>query len=58
MVLSKATIVEALFAKHIFTRTQSAQTMDTLSEMIEKSLQEELNYRAARKKPNVSGSKP
>ena len=41
MVLSKATIVEALFAKHIFTRTQSAQTMDTLSEMIEKSLQEE-----------------
>ncbi|MGO9022033.1 MAG: integration host factor subunit alpha [Syntrophobacteraceae bacterium] len=39
MTLTKAHIVEALFAKNIFTRTQSAQVIDTLFELIKQSLQ-------------------
>jgi integration host factor subunit alpha len=39
MTLTKARIVEALFAKNIFTKTQSAQIIDTLLELIKQSLQ-------------------
>lgn len=39
MSLTKAQIVEAFFAKNIFTRTESAQIIDTLFELIEESLQ-------------------
>jgi integration host factor subunit alpha len=39
MTLTKAQIVEALFAKNIFTKTQSAQIIETLFELIKKSLQ-------------------
>ena len=39
MTLTKAQIVETLFAKGIFTRTQSAQVIDTLFELIKQSLQ-------------------
>src|SRR5208283_4035378 len=39
MTLTKAQIVEALFAKNIFTRTESAQVIDTLFELIKQSLQ-------------------
>ena len=38
MTLTKANIVEALFAQNIFTRTQSAQVIDTLFELIKQSL--------------------
>jgi integration host factor subunit alpha len=34
MTLTKAQIVEALFAKNIFTKTGSAQIIDTLFELI------------------------
>jgi len=37
--LTKAQIVEALFAKNIFTKTHSAQIIDTLFELIKQSLQ-------------------
>jgi integration host factor subunit alpha len=40
MTLTKAQIVEALFAKNIFTKTQSAQVIDTLFELIRQSLQD------------------
>ena len=39
MTLTKAQIVEALFAKNIFTRAESAQVIDTLFELIKQSLQ-------------------
>jgi hypothetical protein len=39
MALTKARIVEALLAENIFTRTQSAQIIDTLFELIKQSLQ-------------------
>jgi integration host factor subunit alpha len=39
MTLTKAQIVEALFAKNIFTKIQSAQIIDTLFELIKQSLQ-------------------
>jgi len=39
MTLNKAQIVEALFAKNIFTKTQSAQIIDTLFELIKQSLE-------------------
>ena len=39
MTLTKAHIVEALFAKNIFPKTQSAQVIDTFFEMIKQSLQ-------------------
>ena len=39
MSLTKSQIVEALFAKNIFTRTESAQVIDTLFELIKQSLQ-------------------
>jgi integration host factor subunit alpha len=39
MTLTKAHIVEKLFAKNIFTRTQSAQVIDTLFELIKQNLQ-------------------
>ena len=39
MTLTKAQIVEELFAKGIFTKTQSAQIIDTLFELIKQSLQ-------------------
>lgn len=39
MTLTKAHIVEALFAKNIFTKTQSAQVVDTLFDLIKQSLQ-------------------
>jgi integration host factor subunit alpha len=39
MTLTKAQIVEALFAKGIFTKIQSAQVIDTLFELIKQSLQ-------------------
>jgi integration host factor subunit alpha len=40
MTLTKAHIVEALFAQNIFSKTQSAQVIDTLFELIKKSLQD------------------
>jgi integration host factor subunit alpha len=39
MTLTKAHIVEALFAKNIFTKTQAAQVIDALFELIKQSLQ-------------------
>jgi len=39
MTLTKAQIIEALFAKNIFIKTQSAQTIDTFFELIKQSLQ-------------------
>ena len=39
MTLTKAQIVEALFAENIFTKTQSAQIIDTLFVLIKRSLQ-------------------
>ncbi len=39
MTLTKAHIVEALFAQNIFTRTQSAQIIGALFELIKQSLQ-------------------
>ena len=39
MTLTKARIVEALFAQNIFTRTLSAQVIDALFELIKQSLQ-------------------
>jgi integration host factor subunit alpha len=39
MTLTKAPIAEALFAKNIFTKTESAQIIDTLFELIKQSLQ-------------------
>ncbi|MGO8942438.1 MAG: integration host factor subunit alpha [Syntrophobacteraceae bacterium] len=39
MTLTKAHIAEALFAQNIFTKTQSAQIIDTLFELIKQSLQ-------------------
>ncbi len=39
MTLTKAQIVEAFFAKNIFPRTQSAQIIDTVFELIKQSLQ-------------------
>ncbi len=39
MTLTKANIVEALFAKNIFTKTESAQIIDTLFELIKQSLE-------------------
>ncbi|MGA2403425.1 MAG: integration host factor subunit alpha [Syntrophobacteraceae bacterium] len=39
MTLTKAHIVEALFAKNIFTKTESARIIDTLFELIKQSLQ-------------------
>ncbi|MGO9314786.1 MAG: integration host factor subunit alpha [Syntrophobacteraceae bacterium] len=39
MTLTKAQIVEALFAKNIFTKKESAQVIGTLFELIKKSLE-------------------
>ncbi len=39
MTPTKAQIGEALFAQNIFSKTQSAQIIDTLSELIKQSLQ-------------------
>lgn len=39
MTLTKAHLIEALFAKNIFTKTQSAQIMDTLFELMKQSLE-------------------
>jgi integration host factor subunit alpha len=39
MTLTKAQIIEALFAKNIFTKIQSAQIIETLFELIKQSLQ-------------------
>ncbi len=39
MTLTKAHLVEAFFAKNIFTRSESAQLIDTLFELIKQSLQ-------------------
>ena len=39
MTLTKAQIVEALLAQNIFSKTQSAQIIDTLFELIKQSLQ-------------------
>ncbi len=39
MTLTKAHIVEALFAKNIFTKTESAQVIETLFELMKQSLQ-------------------
>jgi len=39
MTLTKAQIVEALLAQNIFSKTQSAQVIDTLFELIKQSLQ-------------------
>ncbi|MGA2403428.1 MAG: HU family DNA-binding protein [Syntrophobacteraceae bacterium] len=39
MTLTKAHIIEALFAKNIFTKTQSSQIIDTFFELIKQSLQ-------------------
>jgi len=39
MTLTKAHIVEALFAQNIFTKTESAQIIDTLFELIKQFLQ-------------------
>jgi integration host factor subunit alpha len=38
MTVTKAHLVEALFAQNIFTRTESAKIIDTLFELIKKSL--------------------
>jgi len=39
MTITKAHIIEALFAKNIFSKTESAQVIDTLFELIKQSLQ-------------------
>ena len=39
MTLTKAHLIKALFAKNIFTKTQSAQIIETLFELIKQSLQ-------------------
>ncbi len=39
MALTKAQIVEALFAKKIFTKTESAQIIETLFEIIKQTLE-------------------
>jgi integration host factor subunit alpha len=39
MTLTKSHLADALFAKNIFTKTQSAQVIDTLFELIKQSLQ-------------------
>ena len=39
MTITKAHLVEAFFAKKIFAKTQSAQIIDTLFELIKQSLQ-------------------
>ncbi|MGA3117063.1 MAG: integration host factor subunit alpha [Syntrophobacteraceae bacterium] len=39
MTITKAHLVEALFAENIFTKTKSAQVIDTLFELIKQSLQ-------------------
>jgi len=39
MTVTKAQIVEALFAKNIFIKTESAQIIDTLFELIKQSLE-------------------
>ena len=39
MTLTKAHLAEALFAKNIFSKTQSAQVIDTLFELIKQSLE-------------------
>ncbi len=39
MTLTKAQIIEALFAENIFTKTQSAQIIETLFELMKQSLQ-------------------
>lgn len=39
MTLTKAQIVEALFARNIFTKTESAQIIETLFELIKQSLE-------------------
>jgi len=39
MTLTKAHIVQSLFAKNLFTKAQSAQIIDTLFELIKQSLQ-------------------
>jgi integration host factor subunit alpha len=39
MTITKAHLVEAFFAKKIFTKTESAQIIDTLFELIKQSLQ-------------------
>jgi len=39
MTLTKAQIVEALFAENIFTKTESALVIDTLFELIKQSLE-------------------
>ena len=39
MTLTKVQIVEALFAKNIFTKTESAQIIETLFELIKQSLE-------------------
>jgi len=39
MTLTKAKIVEALFAQNLFTKTESAQIIDTLFELIKLSLE-------------------
>jgi integration host factor subunit alpha len=39
MTLTKAQIVETFFAKQIFTKTESAQIIETLFELIKQSLQ-------------------
>ncbi|MGA2403716.1 MAG: integration host factor subunit alpha [Syntrophobacteraceae bacterium] len=39
MTLTKAQIVETLFAKNIFTKNQSAQVINTLFELIKQSLE-------------------
>ncbi len=39
MTITKAHIVEALFAQNIFTKTEPAQIIDTLFELVKQSLQ-------------------
>jgi integration host factor subunit alpha len=39
MTLTKSQIIQALLAKNIFTKTESAQVIDTLFELIKQSLQ-------------------
>ena len=39
MTLTKAHLVEAFFTKNLLTKTQSAQIIDTLFELIKQSLQ-------------------
>ncbi|MGA3118855.1 MAG: integration host factor subunit alpha [Syntrophobacteraceae bacterium] len=39
MTLTKAHLIEALFAENLFTKTQSAQIIDTIFELIKQSLQ-------------------